>query len=75
MPNAVKNAIAGRYDEVLTEQKALLEGYRTDVLTYAPRNLRIRIADCIESIPRQMKRGSRKFSYSEMSSGGNEGWR
>lgn len=49
--------------EVQRVQQGIIEGYKADMLKYAAQVDKSRIRECFESIPRQLSRENKKFSY------------
>ena len=48
---------------VMRMQRAIIEEYKVDMLKYAPQADKSRIRECFESIPRQLSKENKKFSY------------
>lgn len=56
--------------EVVSVQNAIIEGYKTDMLKYAPQLDKPRIRECFESIPKQLSRENKKFAYAQVRANG-----
>ena len=56
--------------EVVSVQNAIIEGYKTDMLKYAPQPDKPRIRECFESIPKQLSRENKKFAYAQVRANG-----
>ena len=56
--------------EVVSVQNAIIEGYKTDMLKYAPQPDKSRIRECFESIPKQLSRENKKFAYAQVRANG-----
>lgn len=64
MPEAVKTFLTKRdVNQMIEVQKSILEEYKSDMVKYANPGDRPRIRECFESIPRQLSRDNKKFSY------------
>ena len=71
MPEAVKTFFATHdMNRVIAIQRNIVEEYKTDMVKYANPEDRNRIRECFESIPRQLSRENKKFTYSEVRKGG-----
>ena len=71
MPNAVNTFLStNNLNEVRALQCQIVDDYRSDMIKYAPNSFQSRIRECFDSIPRQLSRENRKFSYSEVRTGG-----
>lgn len=65
MPEVVLEFISSNnYDSVLKVQRKLLDSYKSDILKYAPKNLRNKINLCFDSISLQLSKKNKKFKYS-----------
>ena len=49
--------------KVMTLQKAIIEGYKLDVVKYAETNIRQKVLNTFDSIPVQLSQKNKKFSY------------
>ena len=56
--------------KVLAVQRRIVEEYKADMVKYAPAADKSRIRECFESIPAQLAREYKKFSYTVVRSGG-----
>lgn len=56
--------------KVLSVQKRIIEEYKADMVKYAATADKSRIRECFESIPAQLAREYKKFSYNVVRSGG-----
>lgn len=64
MPEAVTTFIETKQiGKVLAVQRRIIEEYKSDMLQYAPAIDKPRIRECFESIPAQLAREYKKFSY------------
>lgn len=71
MPEAVKTFFAKHdINRVVTIQRNIIEDYKTDMVKYAYQVDRSRIRECFESIPRQLSKENKKFTYSAVRKGG-----
>lgn len=71
MPEAVKKFFATHdMNQVIAIQRNIVEEYKTDMVKYANSEDRNRIRECFESIPRQLSKENKKFTYSEVRKGG-----
>ena len=71
MPEAVK-AFFETHDmnKVIEIQRNIIEGYKADMVKYANREDKNRIRECFESIPRQLSKENKKFSFATVRKGG-----
>lgn len=71
MPEAVK-AFFETHDmnKVIEIQRNIIEGYKADMVKYANREHKNRIRECFESIPRQLSKENKKFSFATVRKGG-----
>lgn len=71
MPEAVATFLStndmGRTQKV---QRDIIDTYKGDMIKYAPTTDKTRIRECFESIPAQLARDNKKFTYSLISSHG-----
>lgn len=64
MPKAVQTFVDTRnFAEVLRVQRGILEDYRSDIAKYAEGAEKAKARACFDSIPRQLARDYKKFSY------------
>ncbi len=71
MPEAVKKFFATHdINKVVAIQRNIVEEYKTDMVKYANHEDRNRIRECFESIPRQLSKENKKFTYSMVRKGG-----
>ena len=71
MPRAVTTFMeTHNIQEVVSVQNAIIEGYKTDMLKYAPQLDKPRIRECFESIPKQLSRENKKFAYAQVRANG-----
>ena len=71
MPEAVKTFFATHdMNQVCQVQRHILNGYRDDMIKYARTEDKPRIRECFDSIPRQLSRDNKKFTYSLVRKGG-----
>lgn len=71
MPRAVTAFMdTHNIQEVVSVQNAIIEGYKTDMLKYAPQLDKPRIRECFESIPKQLSRENKKFAYAQVRANG-----
>ena len=71
MPEAVKTFFATHdMNQVCQVQRHILNGYRDDMIKYARSEDKPRIRECFDSIPRQLSRDHKKFTYSQVRKGG-----
>ncbi len=71
MPKAVTTFLDTKHiGEVAKVQRSIIEDYKSDMLKYALTPDKPRIRECFDSIPRQLARENKKFSYSVVRSGG-----
>ena len=71
MPEAVKTFFATHdMNQVCQVQRHILNGYRDDMIKYARAEDKPRIRECFDSIPRQLSRDNKKFTYALVRKGG-----
>lgn len=51
-------------------QRGIIDGYKADMIKYARSEDQARIRECFESIPRQLSRENKKFTYAVVRHGG-----
>lgn len=65
MPEAVTTFIETKQiGKVLSVQRRIIDEYKSDMVKYAPSSDKSRIRECFESIPAQLAREYKKFTYS-----------
>lgn len=68
MPAVVAEFISTHaLNTVLHMQRDIINGYRDDMVKYAPVADKSRIRECFDSIPRQLSKENKKFQYSKIS--------
>lgn len=69
---AVVSAFLTTHDVNLlrAEQRGIIDGYKADMVKYARTEDKPRIRECFESIPKQLSRENKKFTYSVVRHGG-----
>ncbi|MBQ7495876.1 MAG: ATP-binding protein [Bacteroidaceae bacterium] len=71
MPEVVSTFLEERQiGKVLTVQRRIVEGYKSDMVKYAAPVDKARTRECFESIPAQLAREYKKFSYNVVRPGG-----
>lgn len=71
MPEVVQRFIDTHdINQTLSLQKAILQGYKADMIKYAPQQSQPYIHQCFDSIPRQLAKENGKFQYSVVRHGG-----
>lgn len=71
MPEAVRTFLETKQiGKVLSVQQRIVDEYKADMVKYAMPADKSRIRECFESIPKQLAREYKKFSYSLVRSGG-----
>ena len=71
MPEAVQTFfLTHDVNELKRVQRAIIDEYKGDMIKYARTEDKSRIRECFESIPRQLARENKKFTYSMVRSGG-----
>ena len=71
MPEAVATFIETKQiGKVLAVQRRIIDGYKTDMVKYALPTDKSKIRECFESIPAQLAREYKKFSYAVVRPGG-----
>ncbi len=72
MPEVVNMFLkSNNYQEAYATQKKIMESYREDIKHYASTQIRQKISDCYNSIPRQLAKEYTKFQYKVVSKEGN----
>lgn len=70
MPDAVVTYLeTNNLADVQTVQRNIVEGYKADMLKYAPQPDKSKIRQCFDSIPMQLAKENKKFQYSLISKG------
>lgn len=65
MPEAVQTFFDTHdMNQVIAVQKSIVEEYKADMVKYARSADKARIRECFDSIPRQLSRDNKKFTYS-----------
>lgn len=57
-------------NQMVAVQRAIIDEYKVDMVKYARSEDKSRIRECFESIPRQLSRDNKKFTYSVVRKGG-----
>lgn len=71
MPKAVSTFVETKQlNRVLPVQRRIIEEYKSDMVKYAPQEDKSRILGCFASIPSQLAREYKKFSYNVVKKGG-----
>lgn len=71
MPEVVSTFLdTKQIGRVLAVQRRIVEEYKADMVKYAPAADKPRIRECFDSIPAQLAREYKKFSYAVVRSGG-----
>ena len=71
MPEVVKTFLETKQiNKVLSVQRRIVDEYKADMVKYAPAADKSRIRECFESIPAQLAREYKKFSYTAVRQGG-----
>ena len=71
MPEAVSTFLTTQQVGPLLEvQRQIIDSYKADMVKYARTEDKPRIRECFESIPCQLAKENKKFTYSEVRSGG-----
>lgn len=67
MPDAVKAFLTtGQVGPLLEVQRQIVDSYKDDMIKYARSEDKSRIRECFESIPRQLAKENKKFTYTEV---------
>lgn len=70
MPEVVSTFLkTNDMNETLKVQRSIVEAYKSDMLKYARQEDKSRIRECFESIPAQLARENKKFTFSVIRSG------
>lgn len=71
MPEAVETFLTTKQvGKTLAVQRRIVDEYKADMVKYAPSSDKSRIRECFESIPAQLSREYKKFTYSSVKKGG-----
>lgn len=71
MPEAVSTFLTTHdVNQTVAVQRAVIDEYKVDMVKYARSEDKPRIRECFESIPRQLSRDNKKFTYSVVRKGG-----
>ncbi len=71
MPEAVSTFLTTHdVNQMVAVQKSIIDEYKVDMVKYARSEDKTRIRECFESIPRQLSRDNKKFTYSVVRKGG-----
>jgi len=71
MPESVTNFLqTGKIGSVLTIQRRIVDEYKSDMLKYAAAQDKSHIRECFESIPSQLAREYKKFTFSAIRKNG-----
>ena len=64
MPEVINEFLASNnFNVALNIQKEILDGYRDDIIKYAPEDEKVKIRACFDSIPVQLAKDNKKFRY------------
>jgi len=67
MPDVVNDYINNSsLKSVLIKQRAIIESYKNDILKYADTDDKQKILNCFESIPIQLSKKNKKFTYNDI---------
>ncbi|MDE5612359.1 MAG: AAA family ATPase [Odoribacter sp.] len=67
MPAAVNEFVGTKLmNNVLQVQRDIINGYRDDMIKYAPKADKSKIRECFDSIPKQLSKENKKFQYSQI---------
>lgn len=70
MPAAVSTFLSSKQiGKVLAVQRRVIDGYKSDMVKYALPSFKSHIHECFDSIPNQLAREYKKFSYSAVRNG------
>lgn len=70
MPEAVASFMQTKqFNQVLRIQRRIVDEYKSDMLKYAAQSDKARIIECFESIPAQLAKEYKKFTYTMVKSG------
>lgn len=72
MPDVINEfLITNNYQKALSAQKKILNGYKNDMVKYADTEDKSKIRACFDSIPAQLARENKKFTYGLVEKGTN----
>ncbi len=64
MPEVINEFLSSNnFNVALNIQKEILDGYRDDIIKYAPADEKVKIRACFDSIPVQLAKDNKKFKY------------
>lgn len=64
MPEAVSTFLTTHdINQMVAVQRAIIDEYKVDMVKYARSEDKSRIRECFESIPRQLSRDNKKFTF------------
>lgn len=70
MPEAVSSFVVNKdFNEVDKIQNKILSSYDDDIIHHAPLVEKIKVKNCLDSIPNQLAKENKKFKYSEIEKG------
>lgn len=70
MPEAVNEYLnTKQIGAVRKIQQDIINGYRSDMIKYAPADYKSKIRECFDSIPKQLSKDNKKFQYSVIKKG------
>lgn len=70
MPEAVNEYLDSKQIGAVRQiQQDIVNGYRSDMIKYAPSEYKSRIRECFDSIPKQLSKENKKFQYSVIKKG------
>lgn len=77
MPLAVLDSISSPRSgaSLIDIQTNIMNWYRSDVIDYAPIEIKEKVRMCLLSIPKQLGKRRKKFSYTDVDGQPNNGWR
>ena len=71
MPESIKTFFETHdVNQVKSVQRNIVEEYKADMVKYAKGEDKVRIRECFESIPRQLSKDNKKFTYATVKKGG-----
>lgn len=71
MPAAVRTFLNTHdINQVIEVQRSIVDEYKSDMVKYANHGDKNRIRECFESIPRQLSKDNKKFSFATVRKGG-----
>lgn len=70
MPNVVQTFVnTKRMDEVLRMQREIVHSFEEEMVNFTLKKEKVRIKECFQSIPKQIKKKNKKFQYSVIKKG------